>query len=34
MEKLITAGYKEPFYPLEDGVMDYIKEYLLSNNYF
>ncbi len=34
MEKLRTAGYSEPFYTLESGVGDYVKEYLLSNNYF
>jgi ADP-L-glycero-D-manno-heptose 6-epimerase len=34
MEKLKNAGYSEPFYSLEAGVTDYVKKYLLSNNYF
>src|SRR5450755_418383 len=34
MEKLMAAGYKEPFYSLEAGVMDYAKKYLLSNNFY
>ncbi len=34
MKKLKTAGYSEPFYSLEDGVMDYVSNYLLSNNYY
>ena len=33
MSKLIEAGYKNPFASLEDGVGDYVKNYLLSNNY-
>ena len=28
MGKLISAGFDIPFYDLEDGVMDYVKEYL------
>jgi len=28
MAKLITAGFDIPFYDLEDGVMDYVKDYL------
>jgi ADP-L-glycero-D-manno-heptose 6-epimerase len=34
MEKLKNAGYSEPFYSLEAGVTDYVKKYLLSNNYY
>jgi ADP-L-glycero-D-manno-heptose 6-epimerase len=34
MEKLITAGYTESFYSLESGVLDYVKKYLSSNNYY
>jgi ADP-L-glycero-D-manno-heptose 6-epimerase len=34
MEKLIRAGYKEPFFTLEDGVGDYVKNYLSLNNYY
>ena len=34
MEKLRLAGYKASFYSLEDGVTDYVKNYLLLNNYY
>jgi ADP-L-glycero-D-manno-heptose 6-epimerase len=34
MEKLEGAGYTEPFYLLENGVMDYVKNYLSTNNYY
>jgi ADP-L-glycero-D-manno-heptose 6-epimerase len=34
MEKLISAGYKEPFYTLEKGIDDYVKNYLSPNNYY
>ncbi|HEY4936810.1 MAG TPA: ADP-glyceromanno-heptose 6-epimerase [Puia sp.] len=34
MEKLIAAGYTEPFYSLEAGIMDYVKKYLSSKNYY
>lgn len=34
MEKLIDAGYSKPFQSLEDGVGDYVKNYLLTENYF
>jgi ADP-L-glycero-D-manno-heptose 6-epimerase len=33
MEKLIASGYTESFYSLEAGITDYVKEFLLSNNY-
>ncbi|HEY4154645.1 MAG TPA: ADP-glyceromanno-heptose 6-epimerase [Puia sp.] len=33
MKKLIAAGYKEPFYSLENGIGDYVKNYLTPNNY-
>jgi ADP-L-glycero-D-manno-heptose 6-epimerase len=34
MNKLRAAGYAEPFISLEEGVADYVKNYLLpSNNY-
>lgn len=32
MEKLISIGYDEPFTSLEDGVEDYVKNYLIPNN--
>ena len=34
MGKLIAAGYKEPFYSLENGIADYVKNYLSPNNYY
>ncbi len=34
MEKLVAAGYTDSFYSLEDGVMDYVKNYLSNHNYY
>lgn len=34
MEKLIAAGYRQPFYSLEEGVTDYVKNYLTKKNYY
>jgi ADP-L-glycero-D-manno-heptose 6-epimerase len=34
MEKLVSAGYTDSFYTLEDGVMDYVKNYLTNHNYY
>ena len=34
MEKLVKAGYSEPFYSLEAGVTDYVKNYLSTHNYY
>ncbi len=34
MQKLIAAGYPHSFYSMEDGVDDYIKNYLLSSASF
>jgi ADP-L-glycero-D-manno-heptose 6-epimerase len=34
MNKLISAGYSKPFTPLEEGVKDYVQNYLSANNYF
>jgi ADP-L-glycero-D-manno-heptose 6-epimerase len=34
MDKLIRAGYEEAFYTLEEGVSDYVKNYLLNKNYY
>lgn len=34
MQKLKDAGYSEPFYSLEDGVGDYVRNYLASGKIF
>ena len=34
MNKLIAAGYTIPFSSLEDGVKDYVQNYLTANNYY
>ncbi len=34
MEKLRSTGYDKAFYPLEEGVTDYVKTYLKKNIYF
>jgi len=34
MSKLITIGYNEGFYSLEDGVIDYVQNYLIPNKYY
>jgi ADP-L-glycero-D-manno-heptose 6-epimerase len=33
MEKLLAAGYKKPFHTLEQGVDDYVRNYLVKNKY-
>jgi len=33
MSKLLKNGYSTPFYSLEDGVEDYVKNYLIPNKY-
>jgi ADP-L-glycero-D-manno-heptose 6-epimerase len=33
MEKLKSIGYTQPFHSLEDGVEDYVKNYLTETNY-
>ncbi len=33
MEKLRAAGYKNAFYSLEEGVVDYVRNYLAKNNF-
>nr|MCU0361193.1 ADP-L-glycero-D-mannoheptose-6-epimerase [Bacteroidia bacterium] len=33
MEKLIRQGYKTPFTALEDGVKDYVQQYLMQGKY-
>lgn len=34
MEKLRTIGYEKNFTPLEEGINDYVKNYLLEKKYF
>lgn len=34
MQKLRSIGYDKPFYSLENGIREYISEYLISNRYF
>lgn len=34
MSKLISSGYNIPFHSLEDGVADYVKNYLATNQYY
>lgn len=34
MTKMSKAGYKKPFWSLEDGVNDYVKNYLIPNTYY
>jgi ADP-L-glycero-D-manno-heptose 6-epimerase len=34
MDKLKAAGYDQPFYDLEAGVGDYVKQYLITNSYY
>lgn len=34
MDKLLEAGYTKPFTSLEDGVADYVKNYLVGENYY
>ena len=33
MQKLIKAGYKKPFSTLEEGVKDYVQNYLTVHKY-
>ena len=34
MAKLIVAGYSKPFTSLENGIDDYVKNYLMENKYY
>ena len=34
MQKLISAGYSIPFHTLEEGIDDYVKNYLTPNKLF
>jgi len=34
MDKLIAAGYEEQFFSLEEGINDYVRNYLIINKYY
>lgn len=34
MSKLIAAGYSDQFYSLEEGIADYVKNFLIGSNYY
>ena len=34
MKKLKSIGYDRAFYSLEDGVKDYVQNYLIKQTYF
>jgi len=34
MEKLHEAGFEEPFYTLEEGIEEYVQEFLISGRSF
>ena len=34
MDKLKSIGYSKPFHTLEEGVKDYVQNYLVGNNYY
>jgi ADP-L-glycero-D-manno-heptose 6-epimerase len=34
MHKLYSAGYTEKFYNLEDGINDYVRNYLVTGSYY
>jgi len=34
MSKLISSGYSKPFYTLEEGVADYVRNYLMEEKYY
>ena len=34
MSKLISQGYNKPFTSLEEGVTDYVTNYLVGSRYF
>jgi len=34
MEKLRSIGYDQPFYSLEEGIEEYVQEFLISERYF
>jgi ADP-L-glycero-D-manno-heptose 6-epimerase len=34
MNNLVSSGYKIPFHTLEEGVKDYVQNYLIDNKYY
>jgi ADP-L-glycero-D-manno-heptose 6-epimerase len=34
MDKIRAAGYSKPFYSLEEGVNDYVRNYLTRQKYY
>ena len=34
MDKLRQAGYNKPFFSLEDGIADYVQNYLVNGSFF
>jgi ADP-L-glycero-D-manno-heptose 6-epimerase len=34
MDKIRAAGYTQPFYSLEEGVDDYVRNYLKHQKYY
>lgn len=34
MEKIKLAGYTSPLYTLEEGISDYVRNYLANNKYY
>ncbi|GAA4316222.1 ADP-glyceromanno-heptose 6-epimerase [Nibribacter koreensis] len=34
MDKLRSIGYDKPFHTLEEGIQDYVQNYLMSNSYY
>jgi ADP-L-glycero-D-manno-heptose 6-epimerase len=34
MSKLRSAGYQKPFYTLEEGIQDYVENYLMKDEYY
>jgi len=33
MQKLLASGYKKPFYSLEDGIEEYVQEFLMKGRF-
>ena len=34
MNKMVNSGYKIPFHTLEEGVKDYVENYLIEHKYY